>query len=841
MKDIYYYMNSQDILKNLGIGFDLELDNSETYDYEISGFDNDYDPKVLDFSTPLVLPVGVLNDLRNDRTNRPFIKLCEIDNRPNDPNYIYSGLEQIFDYDEFTNHFNIKDEEGNIIHDYENFILNNDVFTYTGYTNEIHYFKICEYPLAPSLNAPIPTLEPTSTPEPTSTLEPTLIPTSDPTPTPEPTPTIESPSPTSTPQECIIPHTVNTTVITTCGVNFSTSLSLACQSKDNLNSGGCSGGVASWSLYRDTDGDPSIGDVFYRYSDKCTPFTFLNGYGIIEGSTEFILLNFTNGVVTEIVDCSSLPTPTETSTPTPTETPTVTPTIGCTLPHPETSTVFESCGGENFADSLSWACQMKDTFNSGGGCTGGTSYRTLYRDGSGVPSIGDPFYRYQNTCEVFTFLNGYSVLSTTDGYVVVNTLNGIVIGIENCSSLPTPTETSTPAPTDTPTPTESSTPIPTSTETPLPTATTLISSITLAYNYSLGMGSLSFSGMTTNELGDATCNSLAANYQTQTYYGDTLGLGTQFTNGNNIHSDQFWVTNQYYGTLQGPLWVVGSTEYIIETDVNGVVVRYEPFIVQCTPTPTPNPTSTPEPTSTPTDTPLPTTGLLMDFDASTSNSFTQDPYPSISDGDTIVNWDNTVSGQPDFGGAGTIFNPPTWDSSSSDFNNLGAVNFVPNQSLIAQGITGLSVTNAYTMFIVVTTTSTSPQWILQGLKSNNSADESLMILFTNGNFQVTTTTNYNRIIPYTTNTPTLYTVVYDGTQSGADMMVIRENGVFKNSGTISLPSNLNSTLTGIELGTNAGESVGLYGQIPTFKMYNTVLTNSEITTVENSLMNKFNL
>ena len=375
-------------------------------------------------------------------------------------------------------------------------------------------------------------------------------------------------------------------------MNFSTSLSLACQSKDNLNSGGCSGGVASWSLYRDTDGDPSIGDVFYRYSDKCTPFTFLNGYGIIEGSTEFILLNFTNGVVTEIVDCSSLPTPTETSTPTPTNTPTVTPTIGCTLPHPETSTVFESCGGENFADSLSWACQMKDTFNSGGGCTGGTSYRTLYRDGSGVPSIGDPFYRYQNTCEVFTFLNGYSVLSTTDGYVVVNTLNGIVIGIENCSSLPTPTETSTP------TPTESSTPIPTSTETPLPTATTLISSITLAYNYSLGMGSLSFSGMTTNELGDATCNSLAANYQTQTYYGDTLGLGTQFTNGNNIHSNQFWVTNQYYGTLQGPLWVVGSTEYIIETDVNGVVVRYEPFIVQCTPTPTPTNTPTPTPTVT---------------------------------------------------------------------------------------------------------------------------------------------------------------------------------------------------------------------------------------------------
>ena len=467
MKDIYYYMNSQDILKNLGIGFDLELDNSETYDYEISGFDNDYDPKVLDFSTPLVLPVGVLNDLRNDRTNRPFIKLCEIDNRPNDPNYIYSGLEQIFDYDEFTNHFNIKDEEGNIIHDYENFILNNDVFTYTGYTNEIHYFKICGYPLAPPLNTPTPTLEPTSTPEPTSTLEPTLIPTSDPTPTPEPTPTIESPSPTPTetstpaptdtpnptesstpiPTSTETPLPTATTLISsiTLAYNYSLgmgSLSFSGMTTNELGDATCNSLATNYqtqTYYGDTLG---LGTQFTNGNNiHSNQFWVTNQYyGTpqgplwVVGSTEYIIETDVNGVVVRyepfIVQCTPTPTPTE--TPTPTNTPTVTPTIGCTLPHPETSTVVVSCGGENFADSLSWACQMKDTYNSGGGCAEGTSFWTLYRDGSGVPSIGDPFYRYQNTCEVFTFLNGYSVLSTTDGYVVVNTLNGIVIGIENC-------------------------------------------------------------------------------------------------------------------------------------------------------------------------------------------------------------------------------------------------------------------------------------------------------------------------------------------------------------------------------------------------------------------------
>lgn len=404
-------MNTQDILKNLGISLDVRLDNSETYDYELSGFDNDYDGNVINFTSPIPFDTSIVNDLTDDEFQRITIKLCEIDNRPNDPTYIYSGLTETFNYQDFAEHFNILDGDGNILHDYRDFILNNTVYTYTGYTNETHYFYICD------VNPPTPT--PTSTEVPTPTPTDTPIPTATSTETPIPTPT-DTPVPTST-----------------------------------------------------------------------------------EVPT---------------------PTPTESSTPTPTSTETPVPT-----------------------------------------------------------STETP--------------------------------------------VPTSTEAPTPTPTETPVPTSTETPLPTSTETPLPTATTLISSITLAYNYSLGMGSLSFSGMTTNELGDVTCNSLAADYQTQTYYGDTLGLGTQFTNENNQDSNQFWVTNQYYGTIQGPLWVEGATEYIIETDLNGVVVRYEPFIVQCIPTPTP--TDTPVPT--PTDTPIPTSTETPVPTSTETPTPTETPVPTSTD------------------------------------------------------------------------------------------------------------------------------------------------------------------------------------------------------------------
>lgn len=187
-------MNTQDILRNLGISLDIRLDNSETYDYEIARFDDDYDVNVINFNNSISFNPTIVNDLSNDETNRITIKLCEIDNRPNDPDYIYSGITYIFDFQDFTEHFNILDTSGNTIHNYENFILNNDVFTYTGITNETHYFYICEYnPVTPT-PTPTPTLTltltptQTSTPTPTLTVTPTLTLTPTETLTPTPTP-----------------------------------------------------------------------------------------------------------------------------------------------------------------------------------------------------------------------------------------------------------------------------------------------------------------------------------------------------------------------------------------------------------------------------------------------------------------------------------------------------------------------------------------------------------------------------------------------------------------------------------------------------------------------------
>lgn len=179
-------MNTQDILRNLSISLDVRLDNSETYDYEIAGFSNDYDISLLNFSSTIAFDTAIVGDLSDDDTTRTIIRLCEIDNTPNDPDYIYSGITYIFDFQEFAEHFNILDVSGNTIHSYENFVLNNDVFTYTGFTNETHYFYVCE-------------INPSSTPTPTSeSVTPTPTIESD-TPTPTPTTELDIPTPTDTP------------------------------------------------------------------------------------------------------------------------------------------------------------------------------------------------------------------------------------------------------------------------------------------------------------------------------------------------------------------------------------------------------------------------------------------------------------------------------------------------------------------------------------------------------------------------------------------------------------------------------------------------------------------
>jgi hypothetical protein len=171
-------MNSQDILRILGFSLDIKLDNSETFDYTIAEFDTDYDQKTLSNTQPFNINSSVENYMGDTTNQIDTIKLCEIDTGLES----YSGITYVVSFEDFVSHFNTEN------YDYENILLNNDVFTYTGLTHpngeqETHYFKICGY------NEPIP-----PTPTPTVTLDPDL-----PTPTPWPTSTPEiSPSPTPT-------------------------------------------------------------------------------------------------------------------------------------------------------------------------------------------------------------------------------------------------------------------------------------------------------------------------------------------------------------------------------------------------------------------------------------------------------------------------------------------------------------------------------------------------------------------------------------------------------------------------------------------------------------------
>ena len=353
-------MNTQDILQNLGISFDLELDNSETYDYALAGFDNDYDKRVIDFNNALNLNVSILKDLSNDQLDRTFITVCEIDNTPNDPNYIFRNLSETFTYSDFVNHFNITD------HDYENFILNNDVYTYTGITSEVHYLKIC------SIDPPAPTSTPNPTDLPTSTPNPTDLPTSTPNPTtteqptPQPTSTEVPPTPTPTSTETPIPTITETPTPTPtldsnlqlnvvfCGydVNGGTQFNFkddvdgtnACIVHTSYSQGITNGYCGSTGpVYSSTGTVQVVGSELttlgysYNWYTGLQPYT---GYAIIypiiggvEDKQNGQVVHMTNSIVDEVVTCvtptpteTPIPTSTETPLPTNTETPTPTPT-----------------------------------------------------------------------------------------------------------------------------------------------------------------------------------------------------------------------------------------------------------------------------------------------------------------------------------------------------------------------------------------------------------------------------------------------------------------------------------------------------------------------------------
>jgi hypothetical protein len=134
MKDIYIIMNRQNILNFYGSKLDLKLDSSELYDYQLTTNEVDYDTDVLDLSTPITYSTLTIDQTLLDAScSRNTITLVEYNNLVNDSGYIYSGLTLTLNYNNFISRFGSP---------YRYTILNNDIYTYTGITGEIHYFRI---------------------------------------------------------------------------------------------------------------------------------------------------------------------------------------------------------------------------------------------------------------------------------------------------------------------------------------------------------------------------------------------------------------------------------------------------------------------------------------------------------------------------------------------------------------------------------------------------------------------------------------------------------------------------------------------------------------------------
>ena len=131
-------MNNQDILRSRGSRLDLRLDNSENNDYELSHDNYDYNASVIDFNNEITYGSLKINETLSGCTNvRDTVTLTEY-NAPIS-GYTYSNLSFIFQYDEFVNYFSTTGFT------YSDLILNNDVFTYEGIVDEIHYFYISNF------------------------------------------------------------------------------------------------------------------------------------------------------------------------------------------------------------------------------------------------------------------------------------------------------------------------------------------------------------------------------------------------------------------------------------------------------------------------------------------------------------------------------------------------------------------------------------------------------------------------------------------------------------------------------------------------------------------------
>ena len=173
-------------------------------------------------------------------------------------------------------------------------------------------------------------------------------------------------------------------------------------------------------------------------------------------------------------------TPTETVTPTPTETPTQTPTETPTNTPTETNTPTPTNTPTHTPTNTPTPTFNYYTYVLGSGATAteacnnyGTNNVTVYApvEGGPGPNVGEYLYQISGNPPSNAVPDGY-YSNGSSFYIVSGGMGQVVlVDLDGCNGLltPTPTPTPTETPTNTPTPTETSTPTPTPTETSTPT------------------------------------------------------------------------------------------------------------------------------------------------------------------------------------------------------------------------------------------------------------------------------------------------------------------------------------------------------------------------------------
>ncbi len=255
-------------------------------------------------------------------------------------------------------------------------------------------------------------------------------------------------------------------------------------------------------------------------------------------------------------------------------------------------------------------------------------------------------------------------------------------------------------------------------------------------------------------------------------------------------------------------------------------------------TPTETPTNTPTPSITPSPQP-PNPSLILDFDASVATNFT----PTASEGVAASYWNNLVVGGLPFTGT-SAFNSPIWETLPS-YNNLGSLEFSSGKRLWTNLQNNFVSATGYTLFWVFNTTSlTTLQFAINTTTTNPSIGSAEIVAYfdTDGTFEIQyIDSSVRRRYNWGTTNATLLTVVYDGSLSSTERLKVRINGInatpIQSGG--NWPSSLNS-FYGLNL-SSVGAAFPLLGNVGALKLYNSAIDSSEITSVENELLVKFDI